>query len=126
MYKVGDKFDLRDISDFFCEIIGLIPGGQSQKETMYIVSFAGTKFNLPETVFDVLFEKKEAKKMALDIDTVFKNDEFMDIDDSDIKEFLGEEEPLEIEEVEEEVVEILEFEVEVEEVKKDKKSKKEQ
>ena len=45
MYKVGDKFDIKYIDDFFCEIIGLIPGGQSQKETVYILSFAGTKFN---------------------------------------------------------------------------------
>ena len=116
MYKVGDKFDLKDISDFFCEIIGLIPGGQAQKETVYIVSFAGAKFNLPDSVFDVLFEKKEAKKLALDIDTVFKNDEFANIDDSDIKEFLGEEEALELEE------ELEELEIE-EEVSKNKKSK---
>lgn len=74
MYKVGDKFDIREISDFFCEIIGMIPGGQSQKETIYIISFAGTKFNLPESVFDVLFYKKEAKRMELDLADLFKED----------------------------------------------------
>ena len=81
MYKVGDKFDIKYIDDFFCEIIGLIPGGQSQKETVYILSFAGTKFNLPESVFEVLFEKKEGKRMSLDLDNVFKDDDIENLVD---------------------------------------------
>lgn len=43
MFNVGDKFDLC-VVDEFCEIIGINPSGQTNKETIYIVSFLGKKW----------------------------------------------------------------------------------
>lgn len=61
MYKTGDKFTLKIEKEAFAEVIGVFPGGQASKETIYRISFAGMIFSIEERLLEGVFQELKVR-----------------------------------------------------------------